>query len=115
MGAFTALHVARLHPKRCRSAVVTGVGYGSPPEDRAEFQASCDERAAAFERGGAAALRDYGFATSRLQFRSKDPRGHAEFVERLAEHSTIGRAARSSATRSTDRACMPSARSSRRW
>ncbi len=90
MGAFTALHLARLHPERCRSAVVVGVGYGSPPDERADFQASCEERAAAFERDGAAALRDYGVAPSRLQFRSKDPRGHAEFVERLAEHSLIG-------------------------
>lgn len=90
MGAYTALQLARLHPQRCRSAVVAGVGYGSAPQDRERFRRSCDERAAAFARDGADALRDYGWSPARLQFASKDPRGHAELVERLVGHSATG-------------------------
>lgn len=90
MGSYVALHLARQHPARVRSAVVAGCGYGSLPADRADFAASCDALAADLDARGADALATYARASSRLQFAAKDPRGYAEFAERLAGHAVTG-------------------------
>ncbi len=90
MGSYVALHLARQHPTRVRSAVVAGCGYGSRPADREGFAASCRALAEALDASGPAALEAYGRAASRLQFAHKDPRGYAEFLARLTEHSVTG-------------------------
>ena len=36
--------------------------------------------------------RDYAIGPARVQYEAKDPRGYAEFVAQLAEHSSIGSA-----------------------
>jgi pimeloyl-ACP methyl ester carboxylesterase len=93
MGGFCALHLARLHPERVRSAVAGGVGYGAAPHRQAGFVRECDLIAAAFEEEGAAGVAPrYGVGPARVQFQNKDPAGHARFVEMLAEHSSLGSA-----------------------
>jgi pimeloyl-ACP methyl ester carboxylesterase len=93
MGGFTALHHALRHPERTRSVVVAGAGYGAQPERQAGFQAESELIAEAFETEGAAAVTErYAVGPARVQFQNKDPRGWAEFRDRLAEHSDLGAA-----------------------
>jgi pimeloyl-ACP methyl ester carboxylesterase len=93
MGGFTALHLARLHPDRIRSAVVAGCGYGAHPDKEAGFRSECERLALAYESEGPAAVaRWYGVGPARVQFENKDPRGHAEHVQVLAEHDATGAA-----------------------
>jgi pimeloyl-ACP methyl ester carboxylesterase len=93
MGGFVALHLARLRPDRVLSAVVAGVGYGAPYETQERFRSECDAIADAYDREGAERVASrYAVGPARVQFQNKDPRGHAEFAARLAEHSAIGSA-----------------------
>lgn len=93
MGGFVALHLARLHPDRVTSAVVAGVGYGAPYETQERFRGECDAIADAYDADGAAAVAvRYAVGPARVQFQNKDPRGHAEFAERLGAHSSVGSA-----------------------
>lgn len=93
MGGFCALHLAIGHPDRVTSAVVAGVGYGAPPSERDAFRRECEAIASAFETEGAGAVAArYALGPARVQFQNKDPRGHAEFARKLAEHSAEGSA-----------------------
>lgn len=93
MGGFCALHLARSYPRRVTSVVAGGVGYGAAPQDRARFRRECDAIADAFEREGSEAVASrYGHGPARIQFERKDPRGHAEFVAHLGQHSSLGAA-----------------------
>jgi pimeloyl-ACP methyl ester carboxylesterase len=93
MGAYSALHVGLDHPARCRSLTIAGCGWGSSQAGRAEAEAAAREFAALFRNAGieAAALA-YASQEMRLPFKAKDPRGWAEFAQRLAEHSAEGHA-----------------------
>jgi pimeloyl-ACP methyl ester carboxylesterase len=93
MGGFTALHLALHHPHRVRSAVVSGVGYGSQPERQAAFRAESIAIADAFEsQGSARVAQRYALGPARVQFQNKNPRGWAEFAQALGEHSAQGAA-----------------------
>lgn len=93
MGGFCALHLARQHPGRVLSAVVAGAGYGSAPGTREPFRRECEAIADAYETTGSQAVAArYAVGPARVQFQNKDPRGHAEFAARLAEHSALGAA-----------------------
>lgn len=93
MGGFAALHFALLYPGRTRTLTVAGVGYGAEPAFMAEFKALSDEAARQFESLGSQKLAPvYGSGASRVQFKYKDPRGWAEFVEGLAQHDSLGAA-----------------------
>lgn len=93
MGGFTALHLALRQPGRTLGAVVGGCGYGAHPDKEASFRAESEKVAAAFETEGAQAMsRWYGVGPARVQFLAKDPRGHAEHVQVLAEHDAVGAA-----------------------
>jgi pimeloyl-ACP methyl ester carboxylesterase len=93
MGGFTSLHVGLQRPDRTRSIVVAGVGYGSHPEARESFRNEAEAIAAALEADGAAGFAPgYAEGPARVQFQNKDPRGWAEFVHQLAEHSSEGSA-----------------------
>jgi len=91
MGAFAALHLTIEQPHRVSGVVLAGVGYGALVTDREQFQSEVEETAARFEAKGmpnvAAA---YAASPFRDALRRKDPRGFAEFTERLGGHSTIG-------------------------
>lgn len=93
MGAFATLHFGLAYPDRALSLTTAGVGSGAPPSDYARFQA--DSRANAkriLEKGMGEFAATYGHGPARVQLRRKDPRGFAEFVGHLAEHSAKGSA-----------------------
>ena len=93
MGGFATLHVGIGHPKRARSLVVAGCGYGAQPGQKEKFVAECELAAAAIERDGMAkAAETYAIGPSRVQFQNKDPRGWQVFAAQLREHSTEGSA-----------------------
>ncbi|MSO91816.1 MAG: alpha/beta hydrolase [Rhodospirillales bacterium] len=93
MGAHMAVNFAIRHPRRTRSIVVAGAGFGSIAEKRKEFIAVIENNARTFEREGAARIaKAQGLGPLRIQFRSKDPRGWEEFVAQYAEHSAEGSA-----------------------
>ncbi|HTW86861.1 MAG TPA: alpha/beta hydrolase [Candidatus Binataceae bacterium] len=93
MGAFATLHFGLNYPDRARSLVVGGCGYGAEPAKRAQFQAEAEAAAQRFETLPIAqAAERYSQGPGRMQLRDKDPRGFAEFVRNLAEHSSLGSA-----------------------
>jgi pimeloyl-ACP methyl ester carboxylesterase len=92
MGGFAALHVGIAYPKRARSLVIAGCGYGAAPEAKAKFQAECEAAAAAFEADWAGAAKKYALGPTRVQLQNKDPRGWAEFAAQLEQHSPRGQA-----------------------
>lgn len=91
MGGFATLHFGLTYPKRARSLLVAGCGYGAEKDQREKFRA---EGAAIAKRlkdeGMPKFAAGYGYGPTRVQYENKDPRGHAEFVRQLAEHSNIG-------------------------
>ncbi|MEE7505587.1 alpha/beta hydrolase [Methylobacterium mesophilicum] len=93
MGAFATLHFGLRHPGRALSLCLGGCGYGAEPERQALFRAEADATAAMLLRDGMAAFAErYAVGPTRVQFETKDPRGHAEFKRMLAEHSALGSA-----------------------
>jgi pimeloyl-ACP methyl ester carboxylesterase len=93
MGGFCALHLGLQAPERVDSAVIAGVGYGAAYETREAFRDECEIIAKAFEEESAASVAmRYAVGPARVQFQNKDPVGHAEFAEALAQHSSVGSA-----------------------
>ncbi len=93
MGAFATLHFGLRHPDRALSLCLGGCGYGAEPERQALFRAEADATAAMLLSDGMAAFAErYAVGPTRVQFETKDPRGHAEFKRMLAEHSALGSA-----------------------
>lgn len=93
MGGYTSLQVALNHPERVRSMVLAGTGSGSERWYTADFHKHSQALGDTFERDGAAAVaKTYGMGASRVPFLLKDPRGFAEFTQRLAEHDAKGSA-----------------------
>jgi pimeloyl-ACP methyl ester carboxylesterase len=93
MGAATALHVGIHYAKRCMSVTAAGCGYGSSP-DPTVVEAS---RAASRETGKMFATETmevagtrYADGPTRQAQKNKDPRGYAQFVKMLTEHSALG-------------------------
>jgi pimeloyl-ACP methyl ester carboxylesterase len=93
MGGFATLHMGLRHPDLCRSLVAAGVGYGAAPGKTAQFHAETDAAIARIRSETMAVFgKTYGRGPTRLVFEEKDPRGYAEFVQQLREHSTEGSA-----------------------
>ncbi|WP_431281555.1 alpha/beta fold hydrolase [Humitalea sp. 24SJ18S-53] len=91
MGAFATLHLGLRHAPLARSLVAAGVGYGAAPGKREQFQAEVEITAGKIRDQGMDKMADiYGRGPTRLQYERKDPRGFAEFIAQLAEHSTLG-------------------------
>ena len=95
MGASTALHVGIKYPGRCLSVTAAGCGYGSSadPANVEEARAASRETGKMFatETMAVAAAR-YGDGPTRQAHKNKDPRGYAEFIRMLGEHSSKGHA-----------------------
>jgi len=95
MGASTALHVGIKYPGRCLSVTAAGCGYGSSadPAKVEEARAASRETGKMFatETMAVAAAR-YGDGPTRQAHKNKDPRGYAEFIRMLGEHSSKGHA-----------------------
>jgi pimeloyl-ACP methyl ester carboxylesterase len=95
MGAYTALHVGILHPRRCISVTAAGCGWGSlaDPEQREAMRKFAASTALMFtEKGMVDAAAAYAESPGRLTHKYKDPRGFAEFARMLGEHSAQGHA-----------------------
>jgi 3-oxoadipate enol-lactonase len=93
MGGYTCLQVALNHPARVRSMTLAGTGSGSERWYTEDFHRHSRALGDQFEREGSAAVaKGYGLGPSRLPFMLKDPRGFAEFQQRLAEHDAQGSA-----------------------
>lgn len=93
MGGFAALQFGMDFPDRARSLIVAGAGYGAEKEQAAFFADLSNQVADQFEAIGAESFAPvYGVAAARIPFLEKDPRGHAEFLQRLARHSARGAA-----------------------
>ena len=91
MGGFATLHFGFRHAARARSLTVAGCGYGADPTKRAEFRAEAEAVVAFIQTHGMAAFAaKYAVGPSRVQFERADPRGCAEFIRHLAEHSALG-------------------------
>jgi pimeloyl-ACP methyl ester carboxylesterase len=93
MGAFAVLHFGFTYPERALSLVVAGCGYGAEPSKRQQFAEETLRTAAEIvDNGMAEVSKTYGAGPTRVQYRNKDPRGYAEFLAQLAEHSALGSA-----------------------
>jgi pimeloyl-ACP methyl ester carboxylesterase len=93
MGGFATLHFGFAYPERASALVVAGCGYGAQPDKRRQFAEETARTAAGIaERGMAEIAKTYGAGPTRVQLQNKDPRGYAEFMAQLAEHSTPGAA-----------------------
>ena len=95
MGAYTALHVGLRHPERCISVSAAGCGWGSlaDPQARAAMRKLAEQTAKMFgEKTMAEAAAIYGDGLTRHAQKFKDPRGYAEFIRMLCEHSAQGHA-----------------------
>ena len=98
MGAFATLHFGMHYCSAAAtspalSLTLVGCGSGAHPAVHARFRDESIERAAAIRRDGMAMLAaTYGHGPARIQYQLKDPRGFAQFVSQLAEHSAAGSA-----------------------
>jgi pimeloyl-ACP methyl ester carboxylesterase len=93
MGGYTALHLGLRHPDRVTALVVGGCGYGAHPDKEPTFRDESEGIAVAFEAEGSVGVAQwYGVGPARVQYQAKDPRGHAEHVQVLAEHDAQGAA-----------------------
>ncbi len=94
MGAYATLLFGLRHPAMASALVVAGCGSGAPAEHRAQFRAASEAQAARFlAKGSAAVAQEVGVGPTRVQLLLKDPRGWADFVEHLSQHSPEGSAA----------------------
>lgn len=93
MGGYTVLQTALNHPNRVRSMTLAGTGAGSERWYTDDFHKHSRATGDQFERDGSAAVAaTYGMGPARIPFEIKDPRGFAEFTQRLAEHDAQGSA-----------------------
>lgn len=91
MGSLATLHFGLHYPERALSLVLGGCGYGAPRSEQEQFRSEAASFATRIEAEGMRNVAaDYGSGPTRVQFENKDPRGFAQFVEFLAEHSDIG-------------------------
>lgn len=98
MGAFATLHFGMEYcrkgaPARARSLTLAGVGSGAFPAVYQQFKAEAVALAGRIRAEGMDTMaRTYGHGPTRIQFQNKDPRGFAEYVRQLSEHSAAGSA-----------------------
>jgi len=95
MGAYTALHVGLRQPQRCISVTAAGCGWGSLPDPAARdaMRKMAADTARMFrEKTMAESAAIYADTPTRHSQKYKDPRGYAEFVRMLSEHSPQGHA-----------------------
>ncbi len=93
MGGYSALQVGLSYPQRALSLTLAGTGSGSEHGATEEFRTSARATAEQFESlGSEHVARSYGVGPTRVPFEIKDPRGHREFLEALAQHDARGSA-----------------------
>src|SRR5690606_10216433 len=93
MGSFGTLHFGFSYPERALSLVVAGGGSGAPPAYHKPFADDARRNAEFIRREGMERFAaTYGHGPTRVQLQNKDPRGFAEFIRHLSEHSALGSA-----------------------
>jgi len=95
MGAYTSLHVGIRHRERCISVAAIGCGWGSvadPAEREAMRKIAAATGAMFAEKGMAEGAAQYAGGPTRQSQKYKDPRGYAQFVRMMSEHSAQGHA-----------------------
>ncbi|GAA6202745.1 alpha/beta hydrolase [Aquicoccus sp. SU-CL01552] len=93
MGGFATAHFGLIAPERALSLTIAGTGYGAEKEFEEYFRGVSLSVADNFETKGAKAFsKIYAEGASRVQFQNKDPRGWAEFAQRLSTHDDLGAA-----------------------
>jgi len=93
MGAFATLHFGMAYPGRALSITMAGVGSGAHPAQYEKFQQDSKTNAEEMlAKGMEAFAARYGHGPARVQLQAKDPRGFAEFLKQLSEHSAKGSA-----------------------
>lgn len=93
MGGFAATHFAMRYGHLAKSVVIGGCGYGAEESKRAQFKSEAEATAERLEAEGMEKMAAvYGSGPTRVQLENKDPRGYAEFLQQLAEHSVEGSA-----------------------
>ncbi|HEX5508664.1 MAG TPA: alpha/beta hydrolase [Pseudolabrys sp.] len=93
MGALTAVLAGIKYPQRCLSVTAAGCGYGSSadPEIVEQTRAASRETGKMFaETDMKTAAVKYADGPTRQAHKNKDPRGYAQFVQMLSEHSAHG-------------------------
>jgi len=94
MGAHAALLAAIRTPDVAHSATIAGLGYGSDPSTREQFERDTRAFAERFDTMSAKdAIQPYAANPYRVQYQNKDPRGWADFRQRFEAHSAAGSAA----------------------
>jgi pimeloyl-ACP methyl ester carboxylesterase len=93
MGAFATFYFGMKWPERALSLTLAGIGSGSMPDVRASFAQESEAAAdSLLESGWPEMAPVRGLTPTRVQLRNKDPRGFAEFLKMLSEHSAKGSA-----------------------
>ena len=91
LGGGLALNFGIRHPELAESLVICGAGSGTV--GREEFLKNAASSAALYEKDGAEAkARNFAETPTRRGFREKDPRGWAEFLRNVLDHSGVGSA-----------------------
>jgi pimeloyl-ACP methyl ester carboxylesterase len=93
MGGYATLHFGLRYARMALSLTVSGAGYGSDPDKRAQFLRDTEVMARRFEQlGTKEAIKVYQIGPARVQLATKDPRGFRKFCARFAQHSALGSA-----------------------
>ena len=91
LGGGLALNFGIRHPQLAESLVICGAGSGTV--GREEFLKATAASADLYEKEGAEAkARNFAETPTRRAFREKDPRGWAEFLRHVLDHSGVGSA-----------------------
>jgi pimeloyl-ACP methyl ester carboxylesterase len=91
IGGGVTLNFGLRHPEMAESLVICGAGSGST--GREEFLKNAERNARLFETEGLEAkIRNFSETPTRRGFREKDPRGWAEFIRNVQDHSPVGSA-----------------------
>jgi len=93
MGAFATFYFGMKWPERALSLTLAGIGSGSMPESRAKFKHESEAAAAKLlAEGWEKSARLRGESPTRVQLQNKNPRGFAEFLDLVSQHSAQGSA-----------------------
>ena len=95
MGATAGLEFAIRHPGRATALVIAAGGGGgaTDPEAKKRFKEECESFARRIEQEGMPAMAElYCTSSARDTYRTKDPRGWAEFKQQFADGSAKGHA-----------------------
>ena len=91
MGAFATFYFGMKWPERALSLTLAGIGSGSLPETRARFRQESEAAADKLLAEGWEKSADVrGYSPARVQLQNKNPRGFAEFIALVKQHSAKG-------------------------